>query len=102
MAKKARKKAKHIPQRTCVGCRTVQPKRSMTRLVRTPEGVQIDITGKLAGRGAYLHNLQSCWEVGLKGALGRALKTKISPDDHDHLAAFMESLPEEIGDLTKM
>ena len=51
-AKKARKKNKHIPQRTCVGCHTVLPKKSMTRLVRTSEGIQIDHTGKLAGRGA--------------------------------------------------
>ena len=80
----------------------MQPKRSMIRLVRTPEGIQIDHTGKLAGRGAYLHNLQSCWETGLKGALSRALKTKISLDDHDHLAAYMESLPEENGSSKEM
>ena len=67
----------------------------MTRLVRTPEGVQIDQTGKLAGRGAYLHNLQTCWETGLKGSLERALKTDLSADDRDRLAAFMASLPKE-------
>jgi len=102
VAKKARKKSKHIPQRTCVGCRTVQPKRSMTRLVRTSEGIQIDPTGKLTGRGAYLHNLRSCWEAGLKGSLGRALRTTISPDDHDHLVAYLESLPKEDGSTAEM
>jgi len=102
VAKKARKKSKHIPQRTCVGCRTIQPKRSMTRLVRTPEGVQIDLTGKLIGRGAYLHNLRSCWEAGLKGSLSRALRTTISPDDHDHLVAYLESLPKEDGSTAEM
>ena len=69
----------------------------MTRLVRTKEGVQIDPTGKMAGRGAYLHNLQTCWEAGLKGSLARALKTEISPDDCVQLAAFMKSLPKETG-----
>jgi predicted RNA-binding protein YlxR (DUF448 family) len=102
VAKKTRKKRKHIPQRTCVGCRTVQPKRSMTRLVCTPAGVEIDQTGKLAGRGAYLHNLQSCWEAGLKGALARALKTELSADDVDRLATFMVSLPEEIESSNEM
>jgi hypothetical protein len=67
----------------------------MTRLVRTSGGIQIDTTGKLAGRGAYLHNQQSCWEAGLKGALARALKTDLSAEDVDRLAAFMISLPEE-------
>jgi predicted RNA-binding protein YlxR (DUF448 family) len=74
----------------------------MTRLVRTPEGVKIDQTGKLAGRGAYLHNLQTCWEAGLKGALARALKTELSADDRDRLATFMETLPEETESSTKM
>jgi predicted RNA-binding protein YlxR (DUF448 family) len=96
VAKTTRKKQKHIPQRTCVGCHTVQPKRSMTRLVRTPEGIQIDLTGKLAGRGAYLHNLRSCWKAGIDGALGRALKIDISTEDCDRLVTFMESLAEEI------
>jgi predicted RNA-binding protein YlxR (DUF448 family) len=74
----------------------------MTRLVRTQEGIEIDLTGKLAGRGAYLHNLRSCWETGLKGALNRALKTEISVDDRDRLAAFMESLPEDTGNSAEM
>ena len=74
----------------------------MTRLVRTSEGIQIDLTGKLAGRGAYLHNLQSCWVAGLKGSIGRALRTTISPDDHDHLLAYLESLPKEEGSSTEM
>ena len=74
----------------------------MTRLVRTPEGIQIDLTGKLAGRGAYLHNVQSCWEAGLKGALVKALRTEISTDDRDRLAAFINSLPEETGKSAEM
>lgn len=102
MAKTTRKKQKHIPQRTCVGCYTVQPKRSMTRLVRTPSGVQIDLTGKLSGRGAYLHNLLSCWEAGLKGSLAKALRTEISVEDRDRLVAFMESLTEEIEKTDEM
>ncbi len=74
----------------------------MTRLVKTPDGVQIDLAGKQAGRGAYLHNLHSCWELGLKGALNRALKTELSTDDLDRLTAFMESLPEESESTEKM
>ena len=89
------KRPKHIPQRTCVGCRTVLPKRSLIRLVRWPEGVQIDPTGKLAGRGAYLHNRRSCWERGLKGTLAHALKATLTPDDLERLRQFMLSLPEE-------
>ena len=62
---------KHIPQRTCIGCREVEAKREMVRIVRTPEGrVVADPTGKKAGRGAYLHKERECWEAAL-GARGR-------------------------------
>ena len=93
---KPAKRPKHIPQRTCVGCRLVLPKRSLVRLVRRPEGVQIDPSGKLAGRGAYLHNVRSCWEKGLKGSLGHALKTELTPDDVARLHQFMQTLPEVV------
>jgi predicted RNA-binding protein YlxR (DUF448 family) len=46
---------KHVPQRTCIACRRVAGKRSFVRVVRTAQGVEIDPTGKRAGRGAYLH-----------------------------------------------
>ena len=95
MSGKPAKRPKHIPQRTCVGCHTVLPKRSLIRLVRRPEGVQIDPTGKLAGRGAYLHNSRSCWECGLRGPLTRALKTELTPDDIDRLRQFMQTLEAE-------
>jgi len=88
------KRPKHIPQRTCVGCRTVLPKRSLVRLVRQPDGVQIDPTGKMAGRGAYLHNLRTCWEKGLNGSLANALKVSLSADDMERLSQYMHSLPE--------
>lgn len=94
MPKKPRK-GKHVPQRTCVGCRQVLPKRSLIRIVRTMDGVRVDPTGKLAGRGAYLHDRRSCWERGLKGALAHALKVDLTAEDREHLLAFMASLPEE-------
>jgi predicted RNA-binding protein YlxR (DUF448 family) len=73
----------------------VLPKRALLRLVRRPEGVQVDPTGKLAGRGAYLHNVRLCWEKGLKGPLAHALKVNLAPDDLDRLRQFMQTLPED-------
>ncbi len=86
-------RVKHVPQRTCVGCREVLPKRKMVRIVKTVEGVQIDPTGKLPGRGAYLHDRRECWERGLNGALGHALKTSLSEADRARLEEFMNALP---------
>lgn len=93
-------KRKHIPQRTCVACRQVLQKRSLIRIVRTQEGVQIDPTGKLAGRGAYLHAQKACWEKGMKGALASALRIELSTNDLEKLEAFAHSFssdPETTG-----
>lgn len=93
MAKKTLKRVKHIPQRTCVGCREVLPKRNLIRVVRGSAGVTIDPTGKAAGRGAYVHDKRSCWEKALKGALSHALKTELTEADRSELVQYMESLP---------
>ncbi|MDZ4159822.1 MAG: YlxR family protein [Anaerolineaceae bacterium] len=95
MPKRQAHKVKHIPQRTCVGCRQVLPKRTLTRIVRTGESVRIDPTGKADGRGAYLHNLRSCWERGLKGSLAHTLKCVITDQDREMLRTFMAGMPIE-------
>jgi len=95
MAKKPIQRVKHVPQRTCVGCREVLPKRKMVRVVRTAEGVQVDPTSKLAGRGAYLHDRRECWERGLKGTLAHALKTTLTMEERATLEVFMNTLPYE-------
>jgi len=96
MAKhKQPRRTKHIPQRTCVACREVQAKGTLVRLVRTPEGVFPDTQGKQPGRGAYLHARPECWQRGLKGSLATALRTTLTEDDQQRLAAFFEALPPE-------
>jgi uncharacterized protein len=95
MAKKPVQRVKHVPQRTCVGCREVLPKRTLIRVVRTAEGVRVDPTGKLAGRGAYLHDRYTCWERGLKGTLPNALKTTLTVDERAKLEEFMNTLPQD-------
>lgn len=51
----------------------------MVRVVRTPSGtIQVDPTGKLSGRGAYLCSAPECWAAGLRrGVLTRALKVDV-------------------------
>jgi predicted RNA-binding protein YlxR (DUF448 family) len=63
----------------CVSCRESSAKRTLTRIVRTPEGtVEIDPTGKRNGRGAYLCDRPTCWTRALKTrALDRALNLQL-------------------------
>ena len=95
MTKKPVQRVKHVPQRTCVGCREVLPKRKMVRIVRTAQGVLVDPTSKLAGRGAYLHDRRECWERGLRGALANALKVELTTGDRSLLEDFMNTLPHD-------
>ena len=60
--------ANKTPTRTCVACGKSGDKRSFVRIVRTPDGsIELDLTGKVAGRGAYLCKESSCFEKALLG-----------------------------------
>lgn len=86
-------RVKHTPIRTCIGCRQAEGKRTFVRIVRTPQGVVVDPTGKLAGRGAYVHRSPACWEAALKGnRLEQALRTKLTPEERTSLAAYYEEI----------
>ena len=80
-------RSRHIPQRTCVGCRTVRPKQELIRIVQTEGGsVEIDSSGGTRGRGAYLCAVPDCWEKGLsKNRLEKALRTKIADENKEDL-----------------
>jgi hypothetical protein len=66
----------------------------MVRIVRAADGVQVDSTGKLAGRGAYLHDKRDCWVRGMRGALAHALKAELTAEDRVRLEDFMNTLPQ--------
>ena len=85
---------KHIPLRTCVACREVKNKREMVRLVNSAKGgVQVDISGRQPGRGAYLCRVLKCWQNGLAGNyLEHTLRTKITQENREHLAEYGKTL----------
>ncbi|MBV9354731.1 MAG: YlxR family protein [Chloroflexi bacterium] len=86
---------RHVPRRTCVACREGLAKRELVRVVRTPAGgVLVDPSGKLSGRGAYVHRDAACWTGALqRQSLARALHMEtISDADLSALRAFAASL----------
>ncbi|HHX29355.1 MAG TPA: YlxR family protein [Firmicutes bacterium] len=78
---------RRLPQRTCLGCQTVKPKREMIRIVRTPlGGLIIDETGKKSGRGAYVCPNLDCLELLRKGKrLERILEVPPPPSLFEEL-----------------
>ncbi|MEE9277670.1 MAG: YlxR family protein [Dehalococcoidia bacterium] len=86
---------RHIPERTCIACRTKGPKREFVRIVRAEAGVEVDPSGRAPGRGAYLCNRASCWRTAETGrSLAQALRTTLSDADRARLAAFAAGLSE--------
>ena len=83
---------KKIPQRQCMGCRERMDKRDLIRVVRTPEGnVQLDFSGKLNGRGAYICPKADCLKKARKGkALDRSLEVAIPEEVYDRLEREIE------------
>ena len=80
-------RSQHVPLRRCVGCGTRLPQQELNRIVKTPGGgVEVDTTGKLPGRGAYLCNQPDCWERSLrKSRVDYALRTRLAPSDRQRL-----------------
>ena len=69
------------PVRHCVACRCGKAKADLMRVVRSPEGVvQLDTSGKLPGRGAYVCLQTACVQKAQKSrALERQFKRQIDP-----------------------
>jgi len=86
-----------LPQRTCLGCQAVRPKREMIRIVRTPDGaLEVDPTGKKSGRGAYVCPTVECLELLKKGKrLEKVLDVKALPSFFDHLKTRIEEVDPE-------
>lgn len=74
---------RHVPLRTCVSCGSKRPKKELTRIVISQsDGVKVDRTGKLSGRGVYLCGECSCPErVPDRSKLEYALRVKLSEAD---------------------
>lgn len=89
---------KHVPLRSCVACRETKPKRELVRVVRVADDrVEVDLTGKKNGRGAYLCPAQECWERAQKRrALNHALSLAVTPHNWDELFIYArDRLPEK-------
>ena len=80
-------KMKKIPQRMCTGCMEMKPKKELVRIVKNIEGiVDIDLTGKKPGRGAYICKSIECFDKAYKTKrLEKNLETKIDASIYDRL-----------------
>lgn len=84
---------KTAPIRTCIACHETSDKRDLVRFVRTPEGtVQLDPSGKAAGRGAYVCADDVCVSKAFeKQMLGSRLRAKVGKQDYERLKADFDA-----------
>lgn len=78
---------KKVPERSCMGCNQKKAKKDLIRIVKNKEGqINIDKTGKLEGRGAYICDSIECLERVIKSKrLERVLEAKIDNEIYDSL-----------------
>ncbi len=76
-----------LPERTCMGCNGKKPKKELIRIVKNKEGeINVDRTGKMQGRGAYICDNIECLEKLIKTKrLEKIFETKISNEIYEKL-----------------
>ena len=76
---------KKVPLRMCTGCGEMKSKREMVRVVKSPEGeISLDLTGKKAGRGAYVCRSIECLQKARKARrLEKAFSCRIPDEVYD-------------------
>ena len=78
---------KKIPQRTCMGCNAKKDKNQLIRIVKNKDNeINIDKTGKMQGRGAYICDDIQCLEKVIKSKrLEKILDINISDEIYESL-----------------
>lgn len=76
-----------IPMRMCTGCAEMKAKKELVRVVKSKEGeISLDLTGKKAGRGAYVCKQLDCLQKARKARrLEKAFSCQIPPEVYDQM-----------------
>ena len=81
------KNVKRNPQRTCMGCNQKKDKKDLIRIVKNKENeINIDKTGKMSGRGAYIcENIECLEKLQKSKRLEKVFDMKISNEIYEKL-----------------
>lgn len=80
-------KQKKIPLRKCNGCGEQKDKRELVRIVKNADGeISLDLTGKAAGRGAYICPDVECLKKARKAKrIEKAFECAVPSEVYDKL-----------------
>lgn len=87
-------KVRKEPKRTCMGCKQIEYKRALVRIVRaTAGGVKVDSFGHVPGRGAYIHPSAECLNNAFKrNAVQRSLKVDFNDETVENIKRDFEKI----------
>ena len=95
---------KHVPMRMCNGCGEMKSKKELVRVVKSKEGeISLDLTGKKAGRGAYICSNLECLQKARKARrLEKAFSARITDEIYDEMEQQLKnSLVADAGKAEK-
>ena len=78
---------KKKPARTCMACNEQKEKKELLRIVRSKDGIiDVDLTGKKSGRGAYICKSEACLDKIIKSKrLERVFEQEINSEIYESL-----------------
>lgn len=78
---------KYVPLRRCMACNEQKEKSELIRIVKSKDGkLEIDLSGKKNGRGAYICKKEECLnKVKKSKRLERVLDTKIEDEFYESI-----------------
>lgn len=82
---------KRRPLRRCMACNSQKEKQELLRIVRTPENnIEVDLTGKKNGRGAYICKDENCLNLAIKTKrLERVLEKTIQNEFYEKIRGII-------------
>ena len=97
-------KNRKIPLRTCVVSKENLPKSELLRIVRTPDGdIEVDETGKMNGRGAYIKKDLGVLESAQKSKiLEKRLECKIEDSVYEQIKNIIEKWGGHRDDIRRL
>ena len=81
---------KYIPLRRCIGCNEKKEKDKLIRIVKNGNSIELDLSGKKDGRGAYICKNEECLNKAIKNKrLSRSLKEEISQELYEKIRGII-------------
>ena len=72
--------------RTCIACKACKPKKELVRIVKLGDQINLDRTGKMNGRGAYIcDDVECAKKLKKQKLLNRTFSCQVSDEVYERI-----------------